>query len=158
MRGENKECCAQKQISRVGKPAGDSYQYFLEYFCDCGEFNKAALSRLVKSANLITYQCNWWNKTHGLLKPTHQCRIMLSPACVSAIHAIRSLWKCTALYSWLSAGGSQINTIFPITPIASCCKEDVTTSPPSPSLHMFVLKFSFSVWWERYVCLKLLFP
>lgn len=114
MRGANKDCCTQKLISRVGKPAGESYECFLEYF-DCGQFYKAALSI----------------KSHGLLKLPHkQCRIMLLYVC--SMGTCENLLLC--IVKWISAGASQIKTISPVTPIASCFKEDVTTSPPFPNL------------------------
>lgn len=60
---ENKEWCAQKQISRVETASTASWKV-----SNCREFYKAALSRRWKSANLITCQANWQIKTYDLLK------------------------------------------------------------------------------------------
>lgn len=54
----------------------------------CGEFYKAALSRLWKSANLITCQPHWQIKPHGLLKPPPECRdsIIFSMCFILYVH------------------------------------------------------------------------
>lgn len=122
----------------MGKPAGESYECFLEYF-DCGQFYKAALS--IKK------------KSHGLLKLPHKhCRIMLLYVC--------SMGTCENVLLYIvkliNAGASQIKTISTVTPIASCFKEDVTTSPPFPNLVHVCFFFSLM---EKFssIRLKLLF-
>lgn len=103
--------------------------------CSCGEFHKAALSRLWKSANLITSQPNWQIETHGLLKLPPECGIYLSSAfvlhCMCIEPSVSNLSGPIQLNE--CAGSSQIKTIFPITLAASCCKEDVTVPTPQPN-------------------------